>query len=88
MVNEGEPAEDARPAVETLLKESLKQIPGLSCHDVKVYRESKRLVLALHCDVDGKHSVSEAHRLTSQLEEALRQGNPNISRVQIHVEPG
>jgi cation diffusion facilitator family transporter len=87
MVNEGEPAEDARPAVEALLKDSLKQIPGLSCHDVRVYRESKRLVLALHCDVDGKNTVYEAHRLTSQLEEALRQGNPSISRVQIHIEP-
>jgi divalent metal cation (Fe/Co/Zn/Cd) transporter len=69
------------------VEEELKGIPELACHDLKVYRESGRLVLALHCDLEGRYTVSEAHRLTSRLEEAIRHANPAIARVQIHVEP-
>jgi cation diffusion facilitator family transporter len=87
VVNEGVPAEDARASVEALIQDALRPIPELACHELQVYREGTRLVLALHCDLEGHHTISEAHRLTSRLEEAIRHGNPAIARVQIHVEP-
>jgi len=87
VVVEGEPAEDKIGEVEGLLRDVSRQVPDMTCHDLKVYREGNRLVLALHCDLDGKRTVAEAHRLSSKLEEALRRGNSEIARVQIHVEP-
>jgi divalent metal cation (Fe/Co/Zn/Cd) transporter len=82
-----EKAEDARPKVEAQLKKALAETPGLTCQKMQVYRQEKRLIVALHCEVDGDKTVSEAHRLSSRLEETLRLRMPMIERVQIHVEP-
>ncbi len=87
MVAEGQPADEWRPKVEARLKEVLLELPGLSCHEVQVYRQEKRLIVALHCEVNGDQTVAEAHRLSSRVEESLRRRVPEISRVQIHVEP-
>jgi cation diffusion facilitator family transporter len=87
MVVEGEVANELRPKVETRLKEILSAVPGMSCHEIQVYRQEKRLIVALHCGLDGKQTVAEAHRLSSRIEENLRRRMPEISRVQIHVEP-
>ena len=83
----GEKAEDARERVEAQLRDALGDLAGLTFHDLQLYRQEGRLMVALHCELDGERTVAEAHRLSSKLEETLRHRMPDVARVQIHVEP-
>ena len=56
-------------------------------HRVVVNRVADRLLVSLHCEVDGDVSLADAHQLTEQAEQALRQRLPDLERVVIHVEP-
>ena len=38
--------------------------------------------------VDGELSVTEAHELSTQLQEAIRASVPNVGEVLVHLEPG
>ena len=62
---------------------------GMSCqpHDVQVATSEEGLTLSCHCAVDAAVSITEAHRLTEQLEGALRARLAALGRVMIHVEP-
>jgi cation diffusion facilitator family transporter len=55
-------------------------------HDLKTRRHGKQVFAELHLSVDGCLSVKEAHDLTDQLEEELKEEQPNIN-LTIHVEP-
>jgi cation diffusion facilitator family transporter len=55
-------------------------------HDLKTRRHGNQVFAELHLSVDGSLSVKEAHDLTDQLEEELKEENPNIN-LTIHVEP-
>ena len=55
-------------------------------HDLKTRRHGNQVFAELHLSVDGSLSVKEAHDLTDQLEEELKEEQPNI-KLTIHVEP-
>jgi cation diffusion facilitator family transporter len=55
-------------------------------HDLKTRRHGNQVFAELHLSVDGSLSVKEAHDLTDQLEEEMKEENPNIN-LTIHVEP-
>lgn len=55
-------------------------------HDLKTRRHGNQVFAELHLSVDGSLSVKEAHDLTDQLEEELKEEQPNIN-LTIHVEP-
>jgi len=55
-------------------------------HDLKTRRSGNQVFAELHLSVDGSLSVKEAHDLTEQLEEELKEECPNIN-LTIHVEP-
>jgi cation diffusion facilitator family transporter len=55
-------------------------------HDLKTRRHGNQVFAELHLSVDGSLSVKEAHDLTDQLEEELKEEQPNI-HLTIHVEP-
>jgi cation diffusion facilitator family transporter len=57
------------------------------CHDIVVRRQGDRLSVMLHCAFDPDLPVSEAHRLSSRIEEALRAELPRIEQVLVHTEP-
>jgi divalent metal cation (Fe/Co/Zn/Cd) transporter len=57
------------------------------CHRIAVHREGDELAVSFHCLVDPELPVGQAHRLTVQLESALRAKIPELGRVIIHVEP-
>jgi divalent metal cation (Fe/Co/Zn/Cd) transporter len=42
----------------------------------------------LHCTLDADTAITDAHKLTEQLEQHLRACLPHLGRVVIHVEPG
>jgi divalent metal cation (Fe/Co/Zn/Cd) transporter len=46
-----------------------------------------KLFISLEALVDGGLSVTEAHELSTQLQEAIRAAVPNVGEVLIHLEP-
>ncbi len=64
------------------------QSPGVrDCHSVTVYRDGNDLSVSFHAVTAPNLSISDAHRLTVQLESLLRAQLPELGRVVIHVEP-
>ena len=55
-------------------------------HDMKTRRNGNLVFCELHLSVDGKLSVSEAHKLTDHLENELKQELPTAN-LTIHIEP-
>jgi divalent metal cation (Fe/Co/Zn/Cd) transporter len=43
--------------------------------------------VSLHCGFERDLPVIEAHRLSSEIEEALKKDNPAIEHVLVHTEP-
>ncbi len=62
-------------------------IPGVErVHQVIAAYAGPRLVADLHVDVDGSMTLTEAHRISDQVQEALEQ-LPEVDRAYVHVEP-
>ena len=57
------------------------------CHNILVRRQGDRLAVSLHCGFDRNLPVTEAHRMSSRIEEALKRDNPAIDQVLVHTEP-
>jgi cation diffusion facilitator family transporter len=57
------------------------------CHNVLVRRQGDRFAISLHCGFDRNAPVIEAHRLSSRIEEVLKEEIPEIEHVLIHTEP-
>ena len=55
-------------------------------HNLKTRRHGNQVFAELHLSVDGSLSVKVAHDLTDQLEEELKEEQPNVN-LTIHVEP-
>jgi len=55
-------------------------------HNLKTRRHGNLVFAELHLSVDGSLSVKEAHDLTDQLEDELKEEQPNVN-LTIHVEP-
>jgi cation diffusion facilitator family transporter len=56
-------------------------------HQVEVHRVAGELFVTLHCTVDPKTAIVDAHTLTEIVENELRSSIPQLGRVVIHVEP-
>jgi divalent metal cation (Fe/Co/Zn/Cd) transporter len=56
-------------------------------HHVVVYQESAGYEASLHLEVDARLSLTEAHRLATELEEELHREIPALARVDTHIEP-
>ena len=64
------------------------QAPGIKdCHSISLHREGNDLSVSFHCSMAPHLPISEAHKLTVQLESILRAQLPELGRVIIHVEP-
>jgi divalent metal cation (Fe/Co/Zn/Cd) transporter len=62
---------------------------GASCrpHQMLVQHTGSELSVSLHCEVDGSVAMTDAHVLSEQIEQALRNRLPDLGRVVIHIEP-
>jgi len=70
------------------IAEIVKNVSGIqSCHSITVLRERNRLVTSFHCTVSPDFPVTQAHELTDQIENLLRERLPFLERVTIHLEP-
>ncbi len=64
------------------------QLPGVrDCHRISVYQDSNGLSVSFHATMSPDLPITDAHKLTVQLENLLRARLPELGRVVIHVEP-
>jgi divalent metal cation (Fe/Co/Zn/Cd) transporter len=75
-------------AIVKAARESAMQITGVTgCRDVSVHRAEDGLHLTVTCVVDSNLAVSEAHEVSTRVEEILRMKIDGVSRVLVHLEP-
>ncbi len=81
---------DERPSHEVLaaMKQAAESVDGVSAVEKVLARRSGTFLLAdMHIEVDGGISVREGHELAHLVKDAVRQHNPRVADVLIHVEP-
>ncbi len=79
---------DAAPeGLEEKVIATAEAIPGvLNCHNVRVRSSGPQLFVELHVLLDGRMSLQDAHRLTEDVEKAIRDVYPDAD-VTVHPEP-
>lgn len=78
--------EDSR--VESEVKRLLEGMRGIKeCHKVQVRRFEGRLFVSLHCVLEGKPSVAQAHDISTRLERAIGERLDGVDEVLVHLEP-
>jgi len=74
--------------VRELLSELAARRRGVAgAHEVRASRFGGELHVTCHLEVEPDTPIADAHRITQELEEALRRRLPDLGRVVIHVEP-
>lgn len=58
-----------------------------ACHQVQVRRGDEGWAVSMHCHLPGEMPLAEAHRISTGLENRLREAVPGLRRVIIHTEP-
>lgn len=72
----------------TVVREATLQVPGVnSCRGVAVHSTEDGLHLTVTCVLDASLSVSEAHEISTRIEETLRARIEGVSKALVHVEP-
>jgi cation diffusion facilitator family transporter len=82
LLDEQLPQEEVR-AVEAIMT---KNDQVLGWHKLRTRKSGSQRHVDVHIQVDDDMSLKEAHRLTEELEDAMRDALPNLS-VMIHTEP-
>jgi len=74
--------------VTSAVERAVDAIPYLTQpHDIQVRQVEGRLFVTVEVLVDGALSVTEAHELSTRLQEAIRANVPNVSEALVHLEP-
>jgi cation diffusion facilitator family transporter len=58
-----------------------------ACHDFHLWPNQAAPALSLHCTLPSGLPIIEAHQVSEQLKNQLRQRLPQLKRVMVHVEP-
>jgi len=59
----------------------------VDCHEVKVRRVERKIVVSCHCAMDGSLPLTQVHDVTQALEDRVKGKFSQIARVNIHPEP-
>jgi divalent metal cation (Fe/Co/Zn/Cd) transporter len=57
------------------------------CHSIVIRRQGARLAVSLHCAFDRDLPIVEAHRISTEIETALKKEIPSVDHVLVHTEP-
>lgn len=75
--------------IENVVEEAANTIPHLrEPHEIQVRQVEGRLFITVEALVDGELSLTTAHDLSTQLQEAIRARVLNVGEVLVHLEPG
>lgn len=73
---------------EKKIREIVQGVKGVkTCHKIRTRGRPDDIYLDLHVQVNANMHMDEAHRLSSQIEEAIKKGIPKITDVIVHMEP-
>ncbi|MCB0116148.1 MAG: cation diffusion facilitator family transporter [Caldilineaceae bacterium] len=74
--------------IERAIEAAAEEIPALSYpHEIQIHQVEGRLFIAAEALIDGSLSVSEAHDLSTQMQDIIRARVPNAGEVLVHLEP-
>ncbi len=74
--------------IQTAVTQAAETVPALTDpHNLQIRQMEGKLFIALEALVDGTMSVTDAHELSTQFQEAIRSAIPNVGEVLIHLEP-
>jgi divalent metal cation (Fe/Co/Zn/Cd) transporter len=59
----------------------------LSAHGIRIYEEHGQRWLELHLEVNESLTLDEAHRKSTEFEQAMRETIPGLERIVTHIEP-
>jgi cation diffusion facilitator family transporter len=87
-VGRGEDVTEREPAIVEIVRGIAERIVGRRCcHNVVIRRQGSRLAVSLHCGFDRDLPIAEAHRISSEIETALKKEVPFVDHVLVHTEP-
>lgn len=70
------------------IRENTLQVSGVKrCGDIEVHSAEDGLHLTVTCVLEQKLSMSDAHTISTQIEEKLRRKIKGVTKVLVHVEP-
>lgn len=58
-----------------------------ACHKIRTRGRPDDICIDMHVQVDSKMALKEAHKVCYAIEDALKQGIPEVSDVLVHIEP-
>jgi cation diffusion facilitator family transporter len=74
--------------VTAAVKKAVDGIPNLrEPHDIQVRQVEGKLFITVEVLVDGRLGLTEAHDLSTQLQDAIRANVPNVGEALVHLEP-
>jgi len=56
-------------------------------HNIRLRKLGPYVVGDMHVDVDGKMTVNEAHKITAQIEEKIKQEFDEVAEIKVRIEP-
>lgn len=87
-VGNGVDVTDGEAALVEAVRVIADRVIGRRCaHNIVIRRHDEKLSVSLHCGFDCDLPVREAHRLSTEVEEAVKREFPAVERVTVHTEP-
>ncbi len=80
--------EGGRTELRWYLEHAAKRIPEIkTVHGIKVRKVDGAVHVVLHCHLDQKTSMKQAHEISIKLENMIKSAYPEVARIDIHEEP-
>jgi divalent metal cation (Fe/Co/Zn/Cd) transporter len=82
-----EPVGHAKTGIASLATEIAEQVPGSrGVHNVHIQKINGKLCVDLRLEVSANLTVKQAHLIAREVEKRLKEADPNISDITIHME--
>lgn len=82
-LSDGAPPAEVRERIETAIR-THPEVRGV--HDFVAYYSGHVIEVEFHAEIDGSHSLAEAHDIETELRERVREIEP-VSDVHVHLDP-
>lgn len=69
----------------TQISRSLPEV--LSLHEVQILNRDGRYSVTLHCTIDGRMTLVQAHEIATKIEEKIKMADEKIDQAIVHCEP-
>jgi divalent metal cation (Fe/Co/Zn/Cd) transporter len=82
-----EPAGKSQESIWRLVKMTAEEVPGSrGSHNIHIQNINDELYVDFHLEVSANMTVKQAHVVSDEVEKRLKEANPDIKHVTIHIE--